>query len=63
MSKPDKPDPPPPPPPPPDPVAMSVQTPEVEDSTKAKAARKGMAYAKTRITGNLTPSTGRTSLG
>ena len=46
------------PPRPPDPVATPVTTPEIED-TAIKKARRGMSFQKTRLTGQLTPSTGR----
>jgi len=46
------------PPPPPDPVPTPVTTPEIED-TAIKKARRGMDFQRTRLTGSLTPKTGR----
>ena len=48
------------PPPPPDPVATPVETPEVGD-TAIKKARRGMGYQRTMLTGNLAPTSGRST--
>ena len=49
------------PPPPPDPIATPVETPEADDSA-IKKARRGMGYQKTLLTGNLSPSSGRSTV-
>jgi len=49
------------PPPPPDPVATPVETPETETQAYKKA-RRGMGYQRTILTGNLAPSTGKSSV-